>query len=258
MRRVLASMLLMLACTACAAPEWHYEFDSAIQQARQQDKSIVVFYKDPLDPASSRVLEYLRSPAVWPLLEKKVRCTLVPFYAPNRKFAAQYGVFECPALIVVHPDGTYHALRSPQSPEAISNFLSTAKAPGDRPATNLSIPSRIGFEYFNIYRRAVEKARRQNRPLLIVYKWWVDPDSSELIRRISRPSVAEYYSKAVICILDWDHAPNRFYVSRYGISGYPALIWVQPDGSVRTLKGLPSVEQIIRFANQPGVAGGTP
>jgi hypothetical protein len=243
-------MPLTLLLAACA-PQWHYEYDPAIRQARRYDKDVLVFYKDPMGPASSRVLEHLRSPELQPLLEDKVRCTLVPFYAPNRKFTAQYGVFEPPALIVIHPDTTYHALPGLKTPAEIREFITKARPPGERPNLNPGIPTRGGFEYFNTLEPAVEKARRQNRPLFIIYKWWLDPNSTELIRRVSRPDVAEYFSRTVNCILDWDFVPNRAQVAKYGVNDYPAMILIYPDGAVRTLNGLPSVEQVIRFVTQP-------
>ena len=65
---------------------------------------------------------------------------------------------------------------------------------------------------------------------------------------MSRPEVAGYFSESVNCILDWDYAPNREHVAKYGVTAFPSVIIVEPDGRYRILKGLPSVEQLVRFA----------
>jgi len=228
-------------------PAWHYNYDDGLRQARRDGRDLLIFYKDPMDVRSGQMRDALESPTVRDALNGKVRCVLVPSYAPNRSFVAQYGVHDTPALIVVHPDGTYHSLDGIQSPESVASFLSSANAPGQQPDSNPRLPRGPTFEYFNIYERARETARVQNRSLLIIYKWWLDGPSTELIRRISKPEVARYVADAVKCILDWDHPPNRQYVHQYGVGSYPALIMVQPDGRYRALTGLQSVDRIIPF-----------
>ena len=244
-RCVLAGFLF--GTTGCA-PAWHYAYDEGVRQARRQDRDLLVFYKDPLDVRCSRMRDALQSPKVRPLADRMVRCLLVPSYPPNRSFVAQYGVQETPAVVVVHPDGTYHALAGVRSADEVRDFLQSSQAPGLEPVLNPRIPRGQTFEYFNIYERAVEKSRRQNRPLFIIYKWWLHADSTELIRRVSRPDVARYFAESVNCILDWDHIANRGHVRQYGVTSFPAMVIVQPDGKYRSLTGLPSVDQIIRFA----------
>lgn len=230
------------------APIWRFDYDEACRQGRRQDRDVFIFYKDPLDVRSGRMRDVIEGPSVAPLLNDAVRCMLVPSYRPNRKFVAQYGVDQPPALIVVHPDGTYHALSGMHDAEAVRVFLASTDAPGEQPMHDIGVPRRVGFEYFNIAERAEEIARRQNRYLFIIYKWWLHPDSTELIRRASRPDVARYFAETVNCILDWDYLPNRRYVARYGVTKFPAMIMVAPDGRYQTLQGVPGVERIVRFA----------
>jgi len=245
-RYSIAASVFLLAVAGCA-PRWQFAYDEAVRLARRQERDMLVFYKDPLDINSGKLRDAVESAGVQPLANEMVRCLLVPSYPPNRSFVAQYGVRDTPALIVIHPDGTYHRLKGVHSAREVRSFLESARGPGLSPELNPRIPRGATFDYFNIYERAVETAQRQGRPLIIIYKWWVNPESTELIRRISRPEVARYFAESVNCILDWDHVPNRSHVKKYGVTKFPAIIIVEPDGRYRSLTGLPAVDRIVRF-----------
>jgi hypothetical protein len=250
-RLLILPSIIIAGMTAGCAPSWQYDFNAASRQARRQDRDLFVFYKDPMDARSGRVRDALESPAVRPLLANKVRCMLVPFYAPDRKFVSQFGIQEAPSLIVVHPDSTYHALSNELDQNTIREFLLAAKPPGRQPVLDARVSQQPKFEYFNTYERAVEKARLQHRQLIIIYKWWLDPVSTELIRRFSQPTVAAHFTESVVCILEWDHIPNRRHVAKYGVDTYPAVIAVEPNGRYRVVRGLAGVDQIIKLARRP-------
>lgn len=243
----IVAALLVVGASGCG-PHWLFSYDEAVRQARRLDRDLLVLYKDPLDVDSGRMRDILESPAIAGRYADKVWCMLVPFYAPDRKFIAQYDITEAPAIVVVHPDKTYHALPGVHDAEVVARFLANARSPGRVPKVNYQVPRQTRFEYFNVYERALEKARRQNRTLCVIYKWWLDPKSNELIHRITRPHVVRYFTDNVNCILDWDHVPNRRHVARYGVREYPAIIMVEPDGRFRVLRGLRRDEEIIRFA----------
>lgn len=246
--RSLSPLVVTCLVISGCGPAWHFDYDEAVRQARRSDRDILILYKDPLDVDSGKMRDILEAPEIASRNADKVWCAVVPFYAPNRKFVAQFGITEAPAIIVLHPDQTYHALSGVRTPEAVARFLDAARAPGKKPNLDFQVPVKNRIEYYNVYEHAVEKARRQNRRLCVVYKWWLDGKSTELINRISRPHVWRYFADSVNCILDWDHQPNRAHVARFGVHEYPAIIIVEPDGKYRVLRGLRTDDEIIRFA----------
>lgn len=261
MRSPPSILIFLAALLGGCAPVWNLDYDVAMRSARARERDVLVFYKDPLEPTSGQLRDHLQSPSVAPLLEQKVLCVLVPHYPPNRLFVAQFGVDQPPALIVVHFDTTYHALSGLRNVDEIRNFLETAKPPGARPNLDARLPRHPDFQYHNLFDRAREVAQQQNRRLVVLYKWWLHAESNELIHRVSRPEVMRYFRDSVNCILDWDFVPNREIMARYGVTSYPAVIIVEPNGESRLLTGLPSVEQIIKFAvagSGASPAGATP
>ncbi|NOX58012.1 MAG: hypothetical protein GXP29_04035 [Planctomycetes bacterium] len=255
MRRRLARMafvgscaLLMFSAAACG-PAWVYTFNEAERIARPKERPILVFYRDHLDVASARIREVLEQPETMALLEGYVACSLISAYDPNRKFVAQYGVTSPPALIVIHPDGTYHALADVSDAVQIRAFLSNAKPPGQKPNVNRAIPRPTDYliRAEGTFERARERARRQNRKMMILYKWWLDANSNEMITRMSRPEIAAHCTETINCVLDWDYTPNRKHVAQYGVTKFPAIIVVHQNGSFQKREGLGSVRDIVGF-----------
>ena len=50
----------------------------------------------------------------------------------TRETAAQFGVDEPPAYVVLHPDGTYHARSGSLTLDELSALLTAAERPGTR------------------------------------------------------------------------------------------------------------------------------
>ena len=239
--------------SGCAA-RWHFsltEVEQARLHARQvgrPERDTLLFYTDLWDPKSGQVQGVLESPLVKPLIADKHRCMLVKDFAPNQRYMAQYRIDSAPALVVVHPDGRYHARPGLLTAEQARDFLTAAVGPGSAPESAIQIPSVPDYHWYGSYEKAVALAAGQNRPLLIVYKWWLSAESTELLSRLSRPRVRRQFGEMVHCRLDWDYIPNRAYVAPYGVSKVPSMIIVRADGTYHTLVGLPTVERIIRFA----------
>lgn len=250
-----ASVLLMITVASFASgcgPQWVYTFVEAEKLARDKEKPIFVFYRDPFDPKSGQMFETVQSPEAVALLQNMVTCTLVTEYNPNRRFMAQYNVIEAPAMTIIHPDGTYHSQNGTAGLAEIREFIQSSQPPGEKPSVDIQVPRPTDYilRAEGDYDNALAAANRQNRKLLIVYKWWLDADSTELIRRMSRPEVAARVGGAVHCVLDSDYVPNRKYVSQYGVDQYPAIIVVHQDGTADKLEGLSTVDQIVGFLSR--------
>lgn len=244
---------------AGCGPVWYFQYQEAENAARAAERPMVVFYKDPFDPKSSRMQDLLEGNQIAPLLADKIRCVLTTEFAPDHKYIAQYGVIQAPALILIHPDGTYHAHNGPMSLEEIRGFLTEARPPGARPTLNPQIPRDIDYRWEGDYEKAMSKARRQNRESLIVYKWWLSAESTELLATLqTRAEVARHFTETVNCLLDRDYLPNRTHVRRYGVSDVPAVILVHRDGTYHAHPGPMTAEQIVRFVTASKPPGKVP
>lgn len=245
---VIACLLVVTSSIGCG-PAWVYTFNEAERIARPKEQPILLFYRDHLDVRSARINEALEQPETMKLLEGYVPCSLISAYDPNRKYVAQYGVLAPPALIIIHSDSTYHALQDVDDPVAIRAFISNAKPPGQKPSIDPAIPRPTDYliRAEGTYESAVDLAQRQNRKMMILYKWWLDADSNELITRMSRPEIAARCTETINCVLDWDFTPNRKHVANYGVTKYPTIIVVHQDGSFQKREGLGSVHEIATF-----------
>ncbi len=253
------TLVLSLACWILAgcAPVWHYEFEVAENITRAQEKEMLVFFKDSLDIHSSKMEKVLENPLVKAQFANRVLCKLVSDFPPHRRYVAQYEVLQPPALILIHVDGTFHRYSGLPDPEQVQQFLASSKAPGIAPTANPQIARNIDYRWEGVYKNAVAKAERMNRKLFVVYKWWLSPESTELLSvLLNRPEVARHFAETVNCLLDMDYLPNRSHVRRYGITDVPAVILIDRDGTYHAHSGPMTADQLIRFAvrsaNTPG------
>lgn len=74
---------------------------------------------------------------------RPVRCILYSTNERDRRYAAQFGVEIPPSLILVYPDGTYHAKRGPLNHDTITQFLAESQPPGTSPKANPYLRSRL-------------------------------------------------------------------------------------------------------------------
>ena len=157
-------------------------------------------------------------------------------------------------MILVHRDGTYHQRTGVMSAEGITNFLKTAAPPGQQPMINPQIPREIDYDWEADYERAFEIAEQQHRPVFIFYKSVVSADANEMFGTLDRPDVAELFDDTVNCLLDWGYAPNRRFMTQYGVTNVPALVIVNPDGTHHARQGRMTAAQVISFVRTAKVS----
>ncbi|GIK16141.1 MAG: hypothetical protein BroJett003_11050 [Planctomycetota bacterium] len=226
---------------------WVNDYVVAEQRQAESGEPIFIFYKDHLDPLSGRVDQALRDGDVKSALAGTIACKLVKDYAPDRAYVAQYGVDRAPAIILIHPDGTYHAHLGAINAAGILAFLERAKPPGERPRQDAYIPRPFDPKWHSTLDRATEAANQQGKPTLIVFKWWLGADDWKLMRAFDAPEVQRVVEGCVLCRLDYDYLPNRNHLRTFGLTRTPAVVVRKTDGSYRTLEGLVPPDDLVRF-----------
>ncbi|MCH8879882.1 MAG: thioredoxin family protein [Planctomycetes bacterium] len=243
----------LVAMCGCNSPVL-VNFSRAERLGKQQRKELFVYYESWLSIDCGEMKRQIQSLPVQQLLADKIVCILEESYEPNVRYVAQYGVHRYPAVILVHRDGTYHQRTGVMSAEGITNFLKTAAPPGQQPMINPQIPREIDYDWEADYERAFEIAEQQHRPVFIFYKSVVSADANEMFGTLDRPDVAELFDDTVNCLLDWGYAPNRRFMTQYGVTNVPALVIVNPDGTHHARQGRMTAAQVISFVRTAKVS----
>jgi hypothetical protein len=189
------------------------------------------------------------------LTRQYVRCELFKSYEPNRRYLAQFGVERAPALVVVHADGTYHALTGLMSPVDIVRFLEESSGPGAQPVRNPYISRRVEYNWHRSAESAYAAAEETGKPVLFVFHRWMSRDWSRLRKLLNRPEVYSHFSEMVHCRLSSLAPSAKREAERLEVSRWPALVIVHRDGSHYPLELPTSCEQIVRFADSYGDPG---
>lgn len=227
---------------------WINDYQTAERRQRDTGRPILIFYKNHLDPLCGMMDRTLREPAVRSAASGAfVRCVLMTDYDPDRVYVAQYGVTRAPALIVVHPDGTFHAREGLLSADEVATFLEEARPPGRMPIVNPYVPRAAEFRWTSDLKEARASAAGQGKPLLILFKWWLGRDDWRMQRILELPEAYRLVADCVHCRLDYDHLPSRARMAELSVHRTPALIVERPDGSRMTLEGLVPPDDVVRF-----------
>lgn len=237
------------ACGGCMSlGGWVNDYQAAEQRQRDSGKPILIFYKNHLDPLSGAMDRTLhQSPVEGAAAGRFVRCILLTDYDPDRVYVAQYDVTRAPALIVVHPDGTFHAREGLLSSDEMLAFLDGAKPPGQSPIVNPYVPRVADFHWTADLKEARASAAKQGKPLLILFKWWLGRDDWRMQRTLEAPEAYRLTADCVHCRLDYDHLPTRACMAELSIRQTPALVVERPDGTRQMLEGLVPTDDVVRF-----------
>ena len=236
-----------------AAKGWVGEYDTAEQHAVEQGREILFHYLDTKLGSSQPLRRVLEDPMLEISLKRYVRCRLCSSYEPDRRYVAQYGILQPPALIIVHQDGTYHALSGTKSASDVKSFLASAREPGQTPQADPLIPRRPRYQWLTSLESVEEAVRTQGRPALIVISRTASPDWLRLKRMLHERQVWRQVCDMIhgqIGVFDW--GKKEYDSQRFGALQLPALVILQPSGAHTLLERPQGAEQIAIFAASAG------
>ena len=225
------------------------DYQTAERQARQSGTGILILYANIDLTREDPMREAVKAAAARSNAKGYIRCVLFRDNEPDRRYVAQYGVDRCPAVILVHPDGTYHARSGTMSAEQVADFLAAATPPGSIPKLNPFILREPSYAWNSDLQAAERIARESGRPMLVVLDRWMTRDWRKLRAMLERREVYSRFAEMVHCRPGslWSSAGSA--AARFGVKSLPALVIVQPDGSAKALELPSSYESIVHFAD---------
>jgi len=229
---------------------WLTDYDSAERRAQEAGKPILVVYRDGRDKVDRPFLKALRKVERPEHLQYAIRCTIYRPFEPDRRYAAQFGVERSPGLIVVHADGTHHAVAGPLSESQIADFLSGARPPGESRERNALVPRSIRYEWHDTLGGAEAKAGETSKPILIVLYRLFTTDWQRLSSLLEKPEVFRVARDMVHCRVGVWNPMAKAYTGRWGKVNLPAIVVERPDGSHAVLEMPTGNEAIARFIDR--------
>jgi len=225
------------------------DYQTAERLARQSGTGILILYTNIDLTRDDPVREAVKTAAARGNAKDYVRCVLFQNNEPDRRYVAQYGVDRCPAVIAVHPDGTYHARAGAMSVEQAEGFFAGATPPGSTPKVNPYIPREPSYAWGHDLESAERTAGASGRPLLVVLDRWMTRDWRKLRSMLERREVYTRFADMVHCRPGslWSSAGSA--AARFGVRNMPAVVIVEPDGSFHVLELPSSYETIVRFSD---------
>jgi len=256
MRLRYALFVLPILVPGCAAPlpywtvpKWVAGYEEAERAARASGRGLLVYYRPTDQGVRDPVFHALQSPTVKERTAELVTCTLFQTHEPDRRYVEQYGVQRAPALILIHPDGTYHAHTGAQSVERIVEFLDSATPPGAEPTLNPHLPRQSIYSWHGSLEAAQQAADRTGQSILLVLDRWNTRDWERLRPMLERREVHARFADMIHC------RPSSFWGGidaarkKFGVANLPALVIIRTDGSFEALELPNSYETIARFAD---------
>ncbi len=252
---VIASLLIMwgMGCSTTwdrlSSALWVADYDTAEQRAKETGRGMLILYKDTRPGADNSLERVLESAPVEGRTRRYVRCILFRSYEPDRRYVAQFGVERAPALVVIHPDGTYHARSGAMSASDVMAFLAQAAPPGRRPLLNPHIPREADYRWLTSLDAAESIAGRTDRPILAVFYRTLSRDWSRLEPMLDRHEVYSRLAPMVHCRIGLMRLSSAAYITRFGALKLPAMVIAHPDGTYDVLELPTSYEAIARFVD---------
>lgn len=228
--------------------DWAADYQTAERLARESNTGVLILYTN-IDLTRKDAMREAVKDAASGDAGKYVRCVLFRDNEPDRRYVAQYGVDRAPALIVVHPDGSYHARSGSMSAEQIADFLASATPPGSVAKLNPFVPRESNYAWNSDFESAERMSRESGRPMLVVLDRWMTRDWRKLQAMLERREVYTRFADMIHCRPGSLWSSSGSVAARFGVKNLPALVIVEPDGNARTLELPTSYEAIVRFAD---------
>lgn len=111
-----------------------------------------------------------------------------------------------------------------------------------------------GIEFVHVtWQKAIEQAKQENKLLFVdSYAQWCGPCKRMAKHEFVKPEVGEIYNKNFVNLkLDMETKNGRTFDSKYPVSAYPTMFFLNGDGEVvKKVKGGKKAEQLISMAKK--------
>ena len=249
----LAGSFMLTGCRAMSLDGfggWVADYDTAEDQVHKTGRELLIAYLDPRPRRTGASMDVLDDTVIRARTTDYVCCRLYKSYEPDRRYVAQYGVERSPAMIIVHGDGTYHALEGSMSAERVSRFLDEAVGRGADPTVNHQIPRQARYRWHDNVRSAEEESKGLEKAVLFVFHRRFSRDWQRLEEILSRREVYRRFSDMVDCRIDTLNPWSKVHVTQFGPVRLPAIVIADGDGTYDVLEMPTSYEAVVQFANR--------
>ncbi len=225
------------------------DYDTVERRATESRRPMLIVFRDGRRAIDDPVERAVKKAGFSRHHPRVVRATLYRGFEPDRRYVAQFGVERAPAVILVHPDATYHALSGTLNAESLLRFAAETSPPGSDIQRNPFVPRHAQYDWHLTLAGAEEDAHRTGKPMLVAATRLMTRDWQSLNEMLQRPEVYRRFKDMVACRLDVWNPFAKFFNSPWGTIDLPALIVVAPDGTYRILSKPFGVEGIVNFAD---------
>jgi len=247
-------LLATLAFAGCATVSrwtthrWETDYENAERRARASGRGMLIVYRDGRKNVDAPLEKVLRSREL--VLPPYERCELFRPVEADRRYADQFHVQRAPAIILRHPDDTYHAWTGTWAHDDVAAFLAQATPPGSPPRWNAFVSRTVHYRWYETFGGASEAAKQSQKPMLVVVHRAMTPDWPKLNQLLTRPEVFRRFQDVVHCRLVCLNPAARSFDAPFGRMGVPAIAVIHPDGTSAVLEIPTSSDAIVRFADR--------
>ena len=230
---------------------WVPDYEQAEQLASESGRGTLFLFTQKDLTRDDAVRNLLEDPATRGVAADYIPAILFQRNESDRRFAAQFGITRAPSVILLHPDGTFHATQGSLTPEKLTAFLTASAPPGSAPTVNPHVARRLGYAWIRDWEAAQQASQASGRPIFLVLERWMSRDWDALRPMLERREVYSRTANMVHCRPSTAWSSSTAVASQLGIENLPAIAIVPADGGEPSILELPSsYESIVRFADQ--------